>query len=171
MIIKKRNFQIKAEKLLLRPFEKSDEDSVLEIFLNEEVKKTYMLPDFESRDEAVALFERLMKLSLSEERFVYGISLDCKIIGIINEVDKSDSFVELGYAINPAYKNQGYATMVLTACIKELKRMGYKTVRAGYFEENIASARVMEKCAMQMIDQTDEIEYQGKIHKCRYFEI
>ena len=135
------------------------------------VNKTYMLPDFESREAAVNLFNRLMKMSESEDRFVMGISLDRKIIGMINEVDRGEDFVEVGYAINPAYKNQGFATMALTSSIKELKRIGYKRVLAGYFEENVASSRVMEKSGMKKIDQSDEIEYRGKTHKCFYYEI
>ncbi len=163
--------QIGADSLILRPFVDSDEEDVLSILLNDEVKKTYMLPDFDSREEAKGLFKRLQEMSLSDDRYVYAVTLDAKVIGIFNEVEKNGDTIEVGYAIHPYYKNQGFATMALCACIKELKRIGYKTVRAGYFEENIASKRVMEKCAMQMIDQTDEIEYRGKIHKCCYFQI
>ena len=171
MSIKSKKQQIQVGKINLRPFFDSDADDALEILLNGEIKKTYMLPDFSSRDDALSLFKRLHKMSLSEDRFVYGISLDNKIIGMINEVEKDDDLIDLGYVIHPSYKNMGFATMALSACIKELKRMGYKTVRAGYFEENIASRRVMEKCGMVMTDQTDTVEYRGKIHNCRYFEI
>lgn len=166
-----RNFLIKAENILLRPFAAEDENDALEIFLSDEVKKTYMLPDFKSKDEATALFQRIMKMSLDKDRIVYAIARGRKVIGFINEVDKGEDFIELGYVINPAYKNNGYATMALSASIKELKRMGYKTVKAGYFEENIASRRVMEKCGMTQISFTEEIEYRGKIHRCIYFEI
>jgi len=171
MNIKSRNWQIQAGAVELRPFCDTDEDDALEIFLSEEVQKTYMLPAFESRDAASKLFKRLLKMSHDEQRFIYGVFLGEKLIGIINEVDKSDELIELGYAINPMHKNHGYATMALRVCIKELKRMGYKTIRAGYFEENTASSRVMEKCGMKVIDHTDTVEYRGKTHKCRYFEI
>lgn len=171
ILLQPRQEQICADSLILRPFADSDEEDVMSILLNDEVKKTYMLPDFKSREEAKGLFKRLQKMSLSDDRFVYAVTLDTKVIGIFNEVEKNGDTIEVGYAIHPDYKNQGFATMALGACIKELKRIGYKTVRAGYFEENTASARVMEKCAMKMTNQTDEIEYRQKIHKCRYFEI
>ena len=48
--------------------------------------------------------------------------------------------------------------------------MGYSTVRAGIFEENGASRRVIEKCGLKQIDYTDDIEYRGNVHHCIYFE-
>ena len=48
--------------------------------------------------------------------------------------------------------------------------MGFRKVKAGYFEENVASRRVMEKCGMKQLSYTDEIEYRGIVHKCFYYE-
>lgn len=48
--------------------------------------------------------------------------------------------------------------------------MGFRKVKAGYFEENEASRRVMEKCGMKQLSYTDEIEYRGITHKCLYYE-
>ena len=60
---------------------------------------------------------------------------------------------------------------MLFRSIQELFRIGYRVVRAGLFEENTASSRVMEKCGMIKIDRTDEIEYHGSNHHCIYYEI
>lgn len=49
--------------------------------------------------------------------------------------------------------------------------MGYSEIKAGFFEENQASRRVMEKSGMKIHDQTDDIEYRGKIHHCIYYSI
>ena len=67
---------LKTERLVLHSFTDSDIDYALSIFYNDEIKKTYMLPDFPSRENAVALFERLERLSMNPARFVYGIYLD-----------------------------------------------------------------------------------------------
>lgn len=42
---------------------------------------------------------------------------------------------------------------------------------AGFFEENTASRRVMEKAGMQVSELVEEEEYRGIIHKCYYCEI
>ena len=52
-----------------------------------------------------------------------------------------------------------------------LREMGFRRVTAGYFQENDASRRVMEKCGMVRTDQTDEDEYRGERRVCRYCEI
>ena len=49
--------------------------------------------------------------------------------------------------------------------------MGFRRVTAGYFEGNEASHRVMEKCGMQPVAYTDEEEYRGVRHLCRYCEV
>ena len=49
--------------------------------------------------------------------------------------------------------------------------MGFRRVRAGYFEGNDASRRVMEKCNMQPIEATGEEEYRGEVHRCLYSEV
>ena len=60
---------------------------------------------------------------------------------------------------------------MLTEVIKELFAMGFTVVKAGAFEENPASMRVMEKSGMHRIQQEDTIEYRGKVHRCINYEI
>jgi len=162
---------LKTERLVLHSFTDSDIDYALSIFYNDEIKKTYMLPDFPSRENAVALFERLERLSMNPARFVYGIYLDETLIGFINDVEIDDHTIEIGYVIHPDHQNQGYMTEALIACIEELFRIGYTTIKAGYFEENIASGRVMEKSGMHKVEHTDTIEYRGTTHLCINYEI
>lgn len=162
-------FTLKTERLELHSFTEKDVEAALSIFYNDDVKKTYMLPDFPSRENAVGLFERLTRLSENPSRFVYGIYLDEKLIGFVNDVEIEGTSVEVGYVIHPAYWNKGYMTEALKACINELFRIGYETVKAGYFEENLASGRVMAKSGMKKIEYTDTIEYRGKVHKCIYY--
>ena len=49
--------------------------------------------------------------------------------------------------------------------------MGYQTVAAGYFEENVASGRVMEKCGMVATGKFEEIDYREKKHRVILCEI
>ena len=78
--------------------------------------------------------------------------------------------IEIGYVIHLDYQGKGYATEAVHAMIEELLKMGFRKVKAGYFEENVASRRVMEKCGMKQLSYTDEIEYRGIVHKCFYYE-
>lgn len=163
--------RISTNRLLLRPYEEADRNSVIRILRNKEISSTFMLPDFEDDAAADAMFRKLLILSHQEDHFERAICLDNIPIGFLNDVEIKGGSIELGYVIHPDFQNQGYATEALTAAIGQLFRQGYSTVRAGYFSENIASARVMEKSGMHPISRVDFIEYRGKTHKCLYYEI
>ena len=162
---------IYTERLSLHAISDNDTERVIDIVMNEEVAKTYMVPEYKTRDEAIPLFNTLKKLSLSEDRFVYGIYLTDELIGFINDVGIGDKEIELGYVIYPLYSGNGYATEALKASIKELFASEFNVVKAGAFEDNLASMRVMEKCQMKKTGQEEKIEYRGKEHRCIYYEI
>ena len=44
--------------------------------------------------------------------------------------------------------------------------MGFKKVVASFFEGNIGSRTVMEKCGMHLNGNSDYEEYRGKKYKC-----
>lgn len=157
---------IQTERLVIQPFSDRDTERMMELFTNEIIKKTYMIPDYDSMDKVKALFARMMELSQGEERYVRGIYCDDTVIGMVNDVGIQDGKIEVGYMLDPAYHNKGYGTEMLKAVISYLFTKGYKEVLAGAFEENIPSQRVMEKTGMKLTDVVDEIEYRGKVHKC-----
>ena len=61
---------------------------------------------------------------------------------------------------------RGFVTEAVNALINELREMGFKKVVAGFFEENIGSRKVMEKCGMHLNGNSDYEEYHGKKFKC-----
>ncbi len=162
----KRNRNLASGRLILRPFDEADREAALRLFYNGEIKKTYMLPDFSSEDEAARLFERMETLSDSDDHFIYAAHFGDKLIGFINDTCVEEASIELGYVVDPAYKNRGFATEMLKTAIAELFRLGFSEVRAGCFEENTASRRVMEKSGMRPTGETETIEYRGKTHRC-----
>jgi RimJ/RimL family protein N-acetyltransferase len=156
--------------LHIRPFLPGDREAMAALLMDKIVAKTYMLPDFDHPKQAEALFEKLMRFSRSDDHFEYGIYFKQTLIGFVNECEITDTTIELGYVIEPAYQGKGFATEAVRACIDELFRMGFRQVKAGYFQENLASCRVMQKCGMQKIDYTEDIDYRGKINHCIFYE-
>lgn len=163
--------EFQTNRLTVHPMSLADKEDILDLVTNEIVSKTYMFPAFESREAAEPLFQRLVKLCEDENRYVAGVYLDGRFIGMMNGVDIKDTQIEMGYAYLPAYYNQGYATEAFAGAISYLFEHGFETVLAGAFAENPASMRVMEKCGMEKIDFTEEIEYRGKSHHCVYYAI
>ena len=160
---------IQTERLVLRPMSPDDADAVVALLTDAEVGKSYMLPDFETPQQAYKLFDRLCALSKDEFRFVRGIYLDGVWIGMINDVEIKPPCIELGYALLPAYHGRGYATEALHGTIFALLSRGYTEIRAGAFEQNIASIRVMEKNGMRRIDHTEDITYRGETLHCVFY--
>ena len=169
--MEKKKDSLQTERLILKAFSECDRHQMVDIFCNEQIKKTYMIPDFANPKQAEALFEKMMDFSKSENHFVYGIYVNDTVIGFVNDCEINDSAIELGYVIAPAYQGKGFATEAVQACIDELFRMGFSQVKAGYFEENIASCRVMQKCGMVKMDFEEDIEYKGFSHHCLYYGI
>ena len=163
------NFQTK--RLTVGPIRPKDKEAVLDLLTSKIVAKTYMLPPYQSRVEAEPLFRRLMELSADESRFVSGVFLDDRFIGMMNDTQVQGTQVEMGYAYLPEYYNRGYATEALSGAIPYLFSHGFNSVLAGAFAENPASLRVMEKCGMTRQDYTEQIEYCGVNHTCIYYAI
>lgn len=169
-MIKDKPSEIITDRLCLRSIMDEDRDAVCCLLTNEIVEMTYMLPEFKSAEEIIGLFFRLKELSSINSRFVYGVALNGKIIGIINDVYICGEEIELGFAFHPDYHNKGYATETLDAAIKFLFDMGYSIVKTGAFECNLASQRVMQKAGMHRLDSNEKIDYRGVVHKCIMFE-
>lgn len=166
-----RKEKITGDRIVLMPLRNMDYDSMLEIISDEKVKKTYMLPNLKTKEESYSFYNHLVLLSKDFDRFIYGIYYNDLLVGFINEVDKENDEIELGYFIHPSYWNQGFATEALNLSIKELFEMGYNKVLAAHFEENIASAKVMQKARMIKLNKEEVIEYNGIKHKCIYYGI
>ena len=160
---------IETKRLTIKKIREGDQEAGLNLLTNAIVNQTYMLPDFEKREDAIPLFQRLQKMSVEDKRYVRGIYLNDYLIGYANEVEIIDNSVELGYLIHPDYHGRGYMTEALTALIPDLFARGFDEVVCGAFEENPASLRVMAKAGMTWMERRDELEYRGKVHRCVYY--
>ena len=156
-------------RLEVKPIIQTDKEYVLDLLTNETVGKTYMLPQYQNRGEAEPLFQRLVQLSADSSRYVAGVYLNGRFIGMMNDVETKDKQIEIGYAYLPAYYNCGYATEAFSGAIRYLHDHGFETVLAGAFEGNSASLRVMEKCGMEKLDYTATVDYRGVPHTCIYY--
>lgn len=162
---------IKTKRLEIKPICLEDKEEVLDLLTDKTVAKTYMLPQFDDRAAAEPLFLRLVELSRVEDRYVGGVYLEGRFIGMINKTDLQQNRIEMGYAFLPDYYNHGYATETFKAVIGYLFSCGFESVLASAFEGNAASLRVMEKCAMVKQPYQEQVEYRGVTHTCIYYAL
>ena len=155
--------------VFLRTIEPADQERMLDILTSEQVNKTYMLPDFAKREDALPLFLRLMKMSRDAGSYVRAIATEGGLTGFLNSVEIQGKTIELGYVIHPDFHGKGYMTQALKLAIGEMFEKSYTQVITGAFSTNTASIRVMEKCAMERLEKIDEIDYRGVKHTCVYY--
>ena len=163
-ILKKEH--IITDRLTLGPYRKEDRERLTEMMRNPEITATFMVPDYSEEVQFYALADKLIEFINDTAHLEYGIYLDDYMIGFVNDCGYDDEAIELGYVIDPAFKGRGFATEAVNAVINELREMGFKKVVAGFFEGNIGSRKVMEKCGMHLNGNSDYEEYRGKKFKC-----
>ena len=157
------------DKITLRPIRESDRAEMYAILTDAQIKKTYMLPDFENEEQVENLFRRFIQLSNQEDRFVRGMDANGKLVGFLNDVCSEDGKIELGYVVHPEFSGRGYCTEGLQAAMEILFAKGFREVVCGAFAHNKASLRVMEKAGMEKMEFTEPIEYRGAIYNCVYY--
>ena len=108
----KKKALIKTERLIIKPYSSEDVDELVNLLLNPEITKTFMVPRFESVEQMKNLAEKLIDFSRVEDttHLEYGIYLNGKIIGFINDCGMKDEEIEIGYVIHPDFQGHGYAT-------------------------------------------------------------
>ena len=155
----------------MKPYQDNDQDAMIELLTNQRIREGFILPDFETEQDAVGMFKKLQVYSLSDKHYERGIYKEKQLIGFVNDVEIEDGVIELGYVLHPNYHNQGYASEMLQAVIEELFRQGFRQVVAGAFEENAASFQVMKKCGMKKISKEEDIYYRGATRHCYYYAV
>lgn len=90
--------------------------------------------------------EWIGEVSKGEEGVVFMIEQGGAIIGCTGYRAFGDDHAELGYWIGKPFWGNGYATEAVRALIAHaFDADGFDYLRAGYFSDNPASARVIEK--------------------------
>ncbi|MBQ8599619.1 MAG: GNAT family N-acetyltransferase, partial [Oscillospiraceae bacterium] len=105
--------EIRTQRLLLRPFIDADQSTMLRLLTDTKIKETFMIPDFDDKEQVIRLFRRYQELSLSDKRIAGAIETEGQLIGFFNDTGIQNSNIELGYVIDPAFHNQGYMTEAL----------------------------------------------------------
>ena len=143
------NNKITTPHLTLSAFRECDFDAMMAIFKSDAVKATYMVPDLPTRDTEMKLFTRIRELSERDDRYVFGIFLEDKLIGLLNDTEISGKTIEVGYAFHPDYWGKGIMQEALTHVLAfGFERLGLNRIEARYVEENERSRHVMERVGM-----------------------
>jgi RimJ/RimL family protein N-acetyltransferase len=148
---------VRTERLLLRPFDKSDLQEVLGYYSVPDIQR-YL--DWKARDktEAKSAFEALRKQTrLSRPGEVLTLAVvrksDGKVIGHISlrYTDATAAQGEVRFAIAPIYRNKGYGTEAVKAVLTlGFEQFKFHRIYARTAGKNEASAKLLKDLGMRL---------------------
>ena len=140
-----------TERLILRPWEESDAESLYEYAKNPEVGPIAGWPVHTSVENSREIIRDVLS---AEETYAVCLREDNKAIGSVglmigehSNLDLPEEEGEIGYWIGVPFWGRG----LIPEAVQELIRYGFEDLKlkrlwCGYFDGNIKSRRVQEKC-------------------------
>lgn len=148
--------KIETKRLTITEFTMDMAEAVHKESLDEDNRR--FVPDevFETVEEAAETVEFLMGVyENGNGPLVYPVTLkDGTYIGYVQAVPFDDGTWEIGYHIGKNYTKQGYATEAVNAFLPVImKKIGITEMTGICLAENLASAKVMERCGFTKLHQ------------------
>lgn len=163
---------IETKRLALRPLRASDARRIALFVGDPRVGRNLAMtpiPYFEVTAEGWLMIMRA-RVGLKKD-FVYGVELQSEgLIGCIGAHARTDGSFEVGYWYGRQFWGRGFASEALEGFLEQARALG--PLKSGYFEDNPASGRVLEKGGFA---HTGEIEStfsmaRGEKARCRRME-
>ncbi|MEM7400114.1 MAG: GNAT family N-acetyltransferase [Pseudomonadota bacterium] len=136
--------QIRTRRLSLRPLDHNDVRQMSLLAGDFDVARmTGMIPHPYSETAARAWVDRVGQ---GEEGVVFAVTRDRTLIGCSGYMPMDAEHAELGYWIGKPYWGAGFATEAVRAVVAHaFDAHGFEFVRAGHFQDNPSSQRVLDK--------------------------
>ena len=162
--------KLTTERLIIRPFDKSDKDKFLEFMDDKEATKYLNFTEEQKTPEGASqLFDYILQ-SYDTEEEVFSLAIERKGMGYVGSCGISpidDGIYECYYSLNREYWGNGYATeameKLLDYCFNELK---IDELRAYMSPDNPYSSSVAENIGMeyQGVEVHPVFENEGKMY-------
>lgn len=146
---------LETDRLLLRPFHSEDTDTVQRLVNDPEIVATTRALHFPYPEGAAARWiAQQPEAWLHGRAAIFAIALKRTglVLGAVGlEIEAADERAELGYWIDPAFWNRGYASEAALAVVDfGFRQLGLNRIMAEYMLHNRASGRVLAKAGFQL---------------------
>ncbi len=146
---------LETERMILRPISMDDAQAIFDYPSDPESNKYMPWESHRSLADTYAYLETIPKNYAARERINFAITLkpDGMFIGSsgFHDISKEHHRLMMGYVLNRNYWGNGYMTEAVLKMIRfAFEEMGMHRVAAACDEDNIRSARVMERCGMTL---------------------
>ncbi len=148
---------IRTERLFLRPSWPEDLDELLEILNEEEIAQNLGVMGVpRTREELQARLIKPRDPALPA-LFIY-LRDDAKGASLVGGIGlgRSEDGVELGYWIAPTHRGNAYAEEAVEALLQQAKAFGHDRIVACHFDDNVATATVLERAGFHRTGEKRE---------------
>ena len=164
--------KLESPRLILRKMLLTDAGDMFEYAKREDVTRFLLWSPHPNREHTKEYLSFLQQEYRNGNFYDWAVTLKerKKMIGTCGfaSFDPVDNSAEIGYVINPEYRNFGFATeAVLTVMEFGFFRLDLHRIEARFLVGNDASRRVMEKCGMRF----EGIHRDGVFVKGRYRDV
>ena len=138
---------ITIDNLTLRPIKETDAPRIAELCNDLTLtRNTSRLPYPYTLDYAQSFVARAVREFAEGKEYRFGVCQNKTLIACISVMRSEDRAFELGYWVGAEARGKGVATNAATAIAQFVfEQHGATAINAGYFADNPASARVLEK--------------------------
>ena len=168
---------IHTERLTIRPLTMADDEAIYEYGSDPEVTRNVIFSTHQSIEDSRSFITLVLDEYANKKPSALGIELksDKTMIGTIGYLNWSDDHkrIEIGYAINRKYWNQGYVSEATKGSIDYLfQNSDLIRIEARCKVQNIASSRVMEKAGMKFEGiLRKQMFFKGEHHDMKMYSI
>lgn len=154
---------LETERLLLRPWEESDAESLYEYAKDPAVGPIAGWPPHKSVEESREIIKNVLS---GPESYAVCLKVNGRAIGAIalklnghTDMTDRDDECELGYWLGKPFWGQG----LIPEAAKEMIRHGFeelhmRAIWCGYYDGNEKSKRVQEKCGFRYVRTTKDLD-------------
>ena len=161
---------IQTKTLVLDILKDENEDDVISILSNYDVKQNYISYDLDY-DGLKKKFKKLKLDSKIKIHYARAIFKDNKLIGIVNDVQLDNNQIEIELALLPEYQKADLIQEILEATSdKLLNKKGFKVVKAYCFEDYVAYKDALKASGFTEESRKENLTYRGLEKVCLFFE-
>ena len=160
-------FKIESERLILRPFQYTDDEDMLTYWISDpDIQSLYSEPVYNTKQEVKELLDKYISSYEKPDYYRWAIVEKNSTICIgqiaVFLVDNKNHFCEIEYALGRKFHRKGYATEAVKAVLEYcFNKVNFHKVQVCHKEGNIASQGVIRKC---------NFTYEGTLRDFFYME-
>ena len=138
---------IRTRRFTLRPLEREDAPRLVELCNDADIaRNTARIPRPYALEDAEDFIAYAAKAAAAGDEFPFAVCRNGAVIACAGAKPHSESACELGYWVGADHRGQGAATEAGDGVLQfALAALNPKTLTSGFFADNPASGRVLEK--------------------------